>query len=105
METEVVRLRVINESKKTLKINDPETKRRRKALQIYESNGVVAKDTTGTSFKVKSQNVDEPGWYEVNWSPELKLGTCTCHDWKYNSVECKHIIASRWFRHEMGFCC
>jgi uncharacterized Zn finger protein len=91
-------MRIISEEPKNL--NDPVAKRKRKALQLYESGSISAMDSKGREFKVKSQT---SGWYTVNYSPEVKLGRCTCPDYAYNDIECKHITAARFFRHEMGY--
>lgn len=94
---------VISEEKKKLSLS-PNAKRKNKAVQMLSKGNVVSVDTKGMEFKVKSQN-EKNGlkYYSVKLCPELKLATCTCYDHQVNDVECKHILASKFRRHEMGY--
>lgn len=91
-------IRIISEEPKIL--NDPNQKRRKKALELFENHKVGPMNRQGTEFKVKSS---KEGHYLVTFSPELGLWSCRCEDYAYCDVECKHILASKYFRHEMSF--
>lgn len=96
-------MRVIKVEPKQLRT--PAQKRKDKALQIFQSGSVACLNDCGTEFKVKSQDDKEPGWYHVSFDLETncRIATCTCYDYAYNNVVCKHVIASKLARHEMGY--
>jgi hypothetical protein len=92
-------IRIISEEPKIL--NDPVRKRKDKAYQIYLGRKVVAMNLHGTEFKVKSSKPDIH--YLVTLALKTWQWSCTCMDFTYYNGECKHITASKYFRHEMGF--
>lgn len=66
------------------------SQRQVKALAIVGLNNQI-KRVNRTTYKVKSQNSDF--WYEVSFPYKADNWTCTCPDYTYRLVECKHIQA------------
>lgn len=90
------------------KLANPHERRKKKAVQMFRDGFVASMDGTGLHFKVRSQSTDKEdglGWYVVGLHLDGKIGHCTCCDFVYNDVQCKHILASRYMRHEMGYAC
>jgi hypothetical protein len=86
------------------KLASPVERRRKKGVEMFMQGYVAAMDKTGIHFKVRSQSAaDGVGWYIVVLDPETKIGHCTCCDFVYNNTQCKHIIASKFMRHELGY--
>ncbi len=81
-------------------INEQKTEARKiKALTIIGLNQV--KRISATEYKVKSQTSDN--WYEVKYVHNQGY-SCTCCDYIYRKVECKHILScyiSKELRHKI----
>lgn len=77
------------------------TMRKMKAMSIVGLNQV--KRITVNHYKVKSQSSDT--WYDVRYTLGSNVGyTCTCPDFVFRKVECKHQMAvymSKQLRHKI----
>jgi len=97
-------MRLISRERKTLRTEAQ--KRKDKAISLFTKGYVVILDKQGTMFKVwsETEKVDSKGRHPA-YSVLLDGDTpsCSCPDYKYNFVECKHILASRMARHELGY--
>jgi hypothetical protein len=85
------------------KLASPVERRKRKAVEMFTHGYAKPMDSTGFHYKVRSQSADGLGWYIVVLDPKSGLGHCTCCDFVYNNTQCKHILASKFMRHELGY--
>lgn len=96
-------IKVISSKKRYLP--SPEERRRLKAIQLVKKGYVVILDQTGTEFKVWSETEEAVNGRHPAYSIILSRhgNACTCPDYKYSLIECKHIKACKIARHELGY--
>jgi len=92
----MIEVRILKSEKKVLR-NDEE-KRKARGYELFVNHKVTYTDmNTYTKFKVKCST--DKGAYNV----DLVERSCTCPDYTYRFVDCKHIFASFYARHEVGY--
>ncbi len=96
-------MRLISRERKTLR-TDAE-KRKDKAIALFQKGYVAILDRQGTMFKVwsETEKADSKGRHP-SYSVLLdEISSCTCPDNAFRGSECKHILAARMARHELGY--
>lgn len=90
-------MRIIKSEKKTLK--SPQEQRKAKGYDLFVKGKVMYEDLKNyLKFKVRCSN----GNGEM-YTIDLKERSCTCPDYSFRLLDCKHIYAAIYARHEAGY--
>lgn len=83
----------------TKKLKTPEEQRKAKGYDLFVKGKVVYEDLKNyLKFKVRCSNGNNE-----TYTVDLKERSCTCPDYSFRLVDCKHIFASIYARHEAGY--
>lgn len=102
-------MNIIKSEKK--KLRSPAEQRRAKGIALFQKGYAVCLDAQqgANMYKVWSETepVDAKGRHAA-YAVYLDIkeednNSCSCPDFQYNTIECKHIIAAKYARHEVGY--